>query len=105
MTMDPQDFDGSYDLGTCCGCGTSKGVVNVVMLPRRSPTPGKGWGCVVCGLPGDGAIMVMCDACVGTDPLFVCRGYPGKDGRALYSGLSPEPFDHDPAAHAKDDAE
>jgi hypothetical protein len=91
--------------GTCCICERAEGVTNILMLDQRAPIPGHGWGCVVCGLPSDGAVAVLCDACLDLyakqhDALrFVCRGYPGHEGRVPISELSPEPFTHDEAKH------
>ena len=47
------------NLGPCCHCGRTDDVRTIVMLSRRGPMPGCGWGCVVCGLPLDGAIAVL----------------------------------------------
>lgn len=71
------------DLGPCCACGGLTGVRNVYMLHQRSPMPGRGWGCLQCGLPNDGAIAVVCDDCHRTNrPLRdACRGWPADDGR------------------------
>lgn len=90
------------DLGPCCVCETGKGVTNIGIVNRRCPIPGRGWGCLVCGLPPDGAIVVMCNRCVGLKPRFVCRGYPGEDGRIPHEELSADPFEHDMAKHAND---
>jgi hypothetical protein len=95
--------DASATIGPCCGCGATQGVKNILMLNRRSPSPGKGWGCVVCGLPFDGAVAVMCDACLGTKPKFVCIGYPASDGRCPIGECPPEKFEHDMAKHAEDE--
>lgn len=92
-------------LGTCCTCGTSEGVRNIVMLDRRGPVPGQGWACLVCGLPPDGAVAVLCDACAALDgpPKFVCDGYPARGKRVPYDELPPGVFEHDPEMHAEDD--
>jgi len=94
------------NLGPCCGCGTREGVINILLLGRRGPVPGKGWGCVQCGLPPDGAVAVFCHACVkaytaGDETVlrFVCRGYPAAGERVPIGELPPEEFDHDPAKH------
>jgi hypothetical protein len=77
---------------------------------RRGPIAGTGWGCIVCNLPLDGAVAVLCDGCLelvaaGAWPLFVCRGWPVDHGRAPFAELSADPFDHDLAAHQADDGE
>jgi hypothetical protein len=99
------DDDGGPKLGPCCGCGTTLGVTHVMMLPRRAPVPGTGWGCVVCGLPSDGAIAVMCDTCVGEEPLAVCFGFAREGVRVPIGVLPPGVFDHDEAAHQRDGAQ
>jgi len=98
------DDQGRPTLGPCCNCGRADdNVVNIMMVKQRGPTPGKGWGCVVCGLPSDGALVVLCDDCGDVwPPTFVCTGYPASDGRTPFADLSPEPFDHDPAKHREE---
>lgn len=91
-------------LGSCCICETFVGVTVILMLPRRSPIAGHGWGCAVCPLPSDGATAVFCESCyefieAGANPVYVCRGWPGSDGRALFTELSPEHFDHRDVNH------
>ena len=50
--------------GPCCRCGTTATAVDtIIMLPFQAPIAGHGWGCLQCGLPPDGAIAVVCDAC------------------------------------------
>lgn len=101
--LTPRCDDGPA-FGPCCNCGTTEGVRNVMMINRRGPISGRGWGCVVCGLPCDGALVVLCDDCLEVDPpKFVCTGYPATDGRTAYADLVPEVFDHDPAKHDADD--
>jgi hypothetical protein len=91
-------------LGTCCMCETEAGVTNIIMLSRRAPMRGHGWGCVVCDLPMDGAYAVLCDKCLTAYQAaefkglkFVCRGYPASDGRVPFDDLAPGHFDHDMA--------
>jgi hypothetical protein len=81
------------NLGPCCVCGRSKNVRTIVHLPFKSPIPGRGWGCVLCDLPPDGAVAVVCDRCCKTFIAEVslndaCKGYPASDGRVPYSSLS-----------------
>jgi hypothetical protein len=76
--------DKVHELGPCCACGAvGPSVRNVGMLHKKAPVPGHGWGCVVCDLPPDGALVVLCDACTerGAQLRWACRGWPGKDGR------------------------
>jgi hypothetical protein len=92
--------DETLSLGPCCGCETPAGARTVVMLALRCKIPGRGWGCVICHVPSDGASAVLCDECAtrlrtGEDVIrFACRGWPGTDGRAPISKFT-EPFDHD----------
>jgi hypothetical protein len=94
------------DLGPCCICRQAGPVVrNIILLERRGPTPGQGWGCFQCGLPLDGATAVLCDDCLtayqaGQAQLVeVCTGRPAEDGRTPIEALSSEVFTHDPAGH------
>jgi hypothetical protein len=97
-------LDDGPALGPCCNCGRPGRVGTIAMLDRRSPTPGRGWGCVVCNLPSDGAIAVLCDDCLDVwPPKFVCTGYPAVDGRTPYAWLSPETFEHDRSKHEAGD--
>lgn len=77
-------------LGNCCACGREDGVRNIHMLPRLAPIPGRGWGCVVCGLPLDGAIAVVCDPCheERRPLLFACFGYPAANDRVPIEDLA-----------------
>lgn len=106
----PDDEAALLDLGSCCICGGTEAVNNIVLLDRRAPIAGHGWCCFVCNLPADGAYAVLCDRCLPdyrtgkTALLFVCRGHPAEDGRAAFKDLSAEPFEHDMAKHAADDA-
>ena len=92
------------DLGPCCICETEGGVRNIVMLNKKSPVPGHGWGCLVCGLPSDGASAVLCDPCLElyqedeNTLKFACRGYPAIDGRIPIDRLEGH-HDHDMEVH------
>lgn len=96
---DPPDF------GPCCICeSTGSFVRTIVMLPHPGPEPGRGWGCVQCGLPSDGAIAVLCDGCaeahLGGEPLkFICTGFPATDGRTPIEHMSREKFKHNMIHH------
>lgn len=115
MCNDPEDDDDAEDasdppdLGPCCICGKEDGVGNIIMLDRRAPVPGHGWGCFQCDLPMDGAVSVLCDGCLpnfqrfGMQALrFACRGRPATDGRVPIADLSLDEFVHDISKHADD---
>jgi hypothetical protein len=90
-------------LGACCACEKNRpDVRNIVMIAKKGVIAGHGWGCVVCGLPLDGASYVLCDACFEAkrEPVYACRGYPGSEGRILLSVLT-VPFDHDESKHSE----
>jgi len=98
------------DLGPCCIC-SARGprVRNIYCLHKLSPTPGRGWGCVVCDLPNDGATAVVCDECqqacgasVTNALVYACRGRPGVDGRVPVAELTGEHY-HDMRAHLEDE--
>lgn len=95
-------------LGTCCICGGSSKVRNVIMLEKLCPMPGRGWGCLVCCLPSNGAIAVVCNPCIEQrrgdtrdvvrDLRWACRGFAGRDGRVEIGTLEGR-FDHDLSMH------
>ena len=98
-------MDDDLDLGPCCACGKEGPEVrHIVCLHQRSPTPGKGWGCLVCQLPPDGAVAVLCDDCLESEAeiVDVCVGRPGTDGRMPLRELSDEPFTHNLLYHLDD---
>ncbi len=92
--------------GRCCACRERLPLRNVVCMSFRAPASaaGKGWGCVVCGLPADGAIAVVCDPCVqaGAPILDVCADYATQPERADAAPLKDTPYEHDSARHARD---
>jgi hypothetical protein len=89
-------------------CEVRDGVRNIILLDRRCVVPGHGWGCVVCGLPSDGACAV-CDECLDewrddeSRLTVACRGFPASDGRIAIAALPKGEFNHDVARHADDD--
>lgn len=97
------------DLGPCCACGRSAPDVRIrtfLALDLKGPLPGRGWGCVVCHLPNDGAVAVLCDDCAPRragdkprqDVRWACRGYPATDGRVPIQELA-TPHRHDLRYH------
>jgi hypothetical protein len=88
-------------LGPCCACGTTGPTVrNILMLDEVAPEPGTGWGCFQCGLPDDGCLAVLCDACLEADaPITqMVMGYPGE-GRRQPRDPQAAPFRHVMARH------
>lgn len=99
-------MDDEINLGTCCNCGGRWNVRNVFCLHQRTPEPGVGaWGCVVCGLPAEGAIAVLCDACAeqvlkhGARIEQAVLGEAAECRRIPVENLPPGKFDHDHEKH------
>ncbi len=89
-------------LGRCCACGQAGGDVhNVICLDKLAPLPGHGWGCVLCDLPFNGAVAVLCDSCLAAERQlrWACRGYPNTEGRIRIDRLEGE-YRHDMLKHA-----
>jgi hypothetical protein len=78
-------------LGPCCACGADNSTVrNILSLDLKAPVPATGWGCVVCHLPNDGALAVLCDKCVQQQikPTMACYGYPADCQRVPIANLT-----------------
>lgn len=96
----------AIDLGPCCACGQEGPEVrNLVALHRPAPVPGTGWGCVVCGLPSDGALVAVCDACLESKApyRYAIYGMVADKGRILFGELADGYIDHNYDAHRLDD--
>ena len=113
--IDPEDGEAAREgaeaksdvpkLGPCCACGRSDRLVrNMLSLDKKSPIAGRGWGCLVCDLPNDGAVAVVCDECLGAPLRWACRGYPGSDGRVPFDSLAGT-HQHNMARHPEATAE
>lgn len=100
--------------GPCCVCGQPGELPNLMMLELRGGEPGKGWGCLLCGLPPDGATAAICRRCIpddwqpgaprpGGEVRYACVGYVTDPRRVPIVELV-EPWRHDMALHAADDA-
>jgi hypothetical protein len=112
-----QDDEPPIDLGPCCACGRISGehmrsegnylvvetveVRNIGMLSFRAPVAGKGWGCFQCGLPLDGAMVVVCDQCAENNAPYkwLIYGQPSDKKRIDFAGFEQVPFDHDMSKH------
>lgn len=93
------------DYGPCCACGrTGRTVRNFLMLPKKAPIPGNGWGCLVCGLPPDGALAVVCDRCLRQNASikFVVKGYVSDKQRVSVDTLPDELFEHHMELHSNE---
>lgn len=89
------------NFGTCCSCGGTDSVRNVMCLNKRSPY-GFGWGCMQCGLPAEGAIAVICDECLEAEAPIreVIKGEAFKGERFPYEETAGwEEFEHDLSQH------
>lgn len=96
--------------GDCCACGKpldgNDEHINLLSLKQRAPVPGTGWGCLVCNLPQDGAMAIVCDACL-TNEVEIKRVVYGRmtsGQRVPIGSLSQDVFDHRPEPHAADRA-
>lgn len=101
---DEIEMSPEMSLGDCCACHGSENVRNIVMHDFRAPVPGTGWGCVVCHLPMDGAVSVICDRCRDARSVIVdvCAGYPKGNSRLALDGFFKTPFAHKMAMHESD---
>lgn len=93
----------NHTAARCCACGGACAPCYITLLTLRGPTPGRGWGCVVCKLPPDGAYAVTCGACIAAKrPLtHACAGYADDPARVPIDTLNVR-FDHDLARHTID---
>jgi len=83
-----------------------KDVFNIILLHKKVPIPGHGWGCLQCNLPPDGAVAVLCHKCMAkkAEPKFACRGYPANEGRIPIDELKGG-HEHDWSKHPEDEHE
>ena len=95
-------MDASTYFGSCCACGKmdKETVRNIYFLHKLAPVSGKGWGCLQCGLPSDGAVAVVCDDCHDgkKEVKFAIVGYP-RDGKRIPIEKLEGSFDHDYSKH------
>jgi len=107
---DDPDYDEGEapDLGTCCICGEEgRKTRNIVTVERRAPVPGTGWGCLVCNLPYDGAMAVVCDDCLPVmgghmELKEVIAGNPAEKKRVAFSELPAGEFRHIEEIHERE---
>ena len=69
------------DYGLCCICEGKLDIVNIVNLPFKVKSE-SGWGCVVCDLPMEGAVSLLCSICIEDfvieDIKFLTYGKTGR---------------------------
>lgn len=101
---DDPDYDEcaeEHDYGACCACDTTGPTVrNFIGLEKEAPVPGQGWGCVICELPCNGALAVICDSCLEAErlPTQAIYGYPSLKRRISLGALIKE-FKHKDGYH------
>ena len=98
---DYDECDDDPDYGACCACNTTGPTVrNFLCLDKKAPVPGQGWGCMVCDLPLDGAVAVVCDSCLENEclPEQAIYGYPSEKKRCFIATLT-EDFKHQDVPH------
>jgi hypothetical protein len=101
----PEEAAEDYDFGPCCCCCRANvRTRNLVMMDRRAPVPGSGWGCLTCGLPMDGAMYVACDDCAAnkTPPVEACLGLPLDKKRLAIALLGEDRFEHEMSKHPEE---
>lgn len=89
------------NLGPCCACEDAGPTVrNVIALTKKAPVAGRGWGCLICSLPADGAFAVVCDACFETrrELKYACCGY-ATSGERIPIGELTGVHEHNVALH------
>jgi hypothetical protein len=99
--LPPEDYD------PCCACLEQKPTTrNLLMLPHRASVPGTGWGCIICNLPPDGALAVVCDDCLESrhDLQNVILGYPMEKQRVGYESISHTTFKHTQELHEREES-
>jgi len=97
------DNTGVFEWGPCCACEQEDGRVrNVLFLPKKGLVPGSGWGCLTCRLPTDGALAVLCDACLAQKkPIrFAVSSRADKKGRVPIEELQGE-YKHNLLLHGE----
>lgn len=85
----------------CCCCGGAEAVRNIILLNKLAPVSGQGWGCILCGLPCNGAVAVICNQCLESisEIKYVCAGSATDPRRVPVSELPAGEFNHNPACH------
>jgi hypothetical protein len=103
---EPEEID-ALAPRACCICGDIKMTSrNIAMLDFKRPHGASvsGWGCVVCNLPMEGALAVVCDDCQAADRTlddirFILAGALDDPGRIPIEGLVRIPHAHDLTRH------
>lgn len=96
----------AVDAGPCCACNATGATVrNFLMLEVKAPVPGTGWGCLICSLPADGAIAVVCDSCLEAErePVSIVYGYVKQKKRCFLNPSAAEDFKHKDIPHGDEE--
>lgn len=104
IPIDPGEIPLGLRECICCACGRTRTCRNIICTEFCAPEPGTGWGCVVCHLPQDGAVAVVCDDCAaagetsGLTLRYICTRGAGEPGRTPVQGLR-RGFGHNMSFH------
>ena len=97
-------MDDNY--GSCCVCGNLQDVNNIFQLSYKVGSESESaWGCFGCGLPIEGAVAVVCDACIEKHGLDNIDGHikflmDGREGRIPVPPVEKRvPHEHDLSLH------
>ena len=96
----------STKLGKCCICVEENERGRNLMTLDVKTVPGEkgGWGCFQCERAAEGAVAVLCDACLDkyfnkeVEIKFACVGFP-QDNRRIEIEKLTESFEHDMSKH------
>lgn len=100
------DDDDRTNFGNCCACRqpippTSQ--KNYILIGKKAPVPGTGWGCAQCGLAADGAAIVICDDCLKEERVIqdAIYGY-AAEGMRIPIHLLTGKHEHDMSKHPEE---
>ena len=92
-------------IGECCACRRRDVRRHIVLLNCLAPVSGTGWGCLVCNMPNDGGLGLVCSRCVAKGRnkamhmMLIVSGYVMDDHLIDAAPWREKPFDHDLEVH------